>query len=190
MLTMPPASRRVVLGYTMRITLLAFTRGRIPSTGSLMGCASYGQWRRYEVATTGVHDAQIVIHLDAPVGGLYAAAGRVPCALTRLTRLESLQLAGNPDLECACGLQRRRGDATFPCNESYFRPGNVETGAEGVAFALREESHGDRRFTSGSLSTGEDGDFLFGRFEVTLKASPASGVVSASCARRAARKCA
>lgn len=73
----------------------------------------------------------------------------------------------------------QRGDATFPCNESYFTPGNVETSAEGVTFALREEDREDRRFTSGSLSTGEDGEFRFGRFEVTLKASPASGVVSA-----------
>jgi cellulose synthase/poly-beta-1,6-N-acetylglucosamine synthase-like glycosyltransferase len=72
-----------------------------------------------------------------------------------------------------------RGDATFPCNESYFTPGNVEAGTGGVTFALREESRGDRRFTSGSLSTGEDGEFHFGRFEVTMKASPASGVVSA-----------
>lgn len=71
-----------------------------------------------------------------------------------------------------------RGDATFPCNESYFTPANVQAGAEGVTFALREESRGDRRFTSGALSTGE-GDFRFGRFEVTMKASPASGVVSA-----------
>jgi len=69
------------------------------------------------------------------------------------------------------------GDATFPCNESYFTPANVETSAEGVRFALREENREDRRFTAGSLSTGEE--LQFGRFEVTLQASPASGVVSA-----------
>ena len=71
-----------------------------------------------------------------------------------------------------------RGDATFECNESFFSPANVSTDGDGVTFALRPEVRADRRFTSGALSTGER-EFLHGRFEVEMKASPASGVVSA-----------
>ncbi len=71
------------------------------------------------------------------------------------------------------------GDATFPCNESFFRPGNVETTNEGTRFILREETHQDRVYTSGSLATKDDDRFLYGRFEVEMKPSNASGVVSA-----------
>ena len=71
-----------------------------------------------------------------------------------------------------------RGDATFDCNESYFTPANVRTGPAGLVLDLRPETRGDRRFTTGSVSTGER-EFLHGRFEVAMQASPASGVVSA-----------
>lgn len=75
-----------------------------------------------------------------------------------------------------------RGDATFPCNESHFRPANVvATGEEGVRFELRREAHADRRYTSGALATRDEkgARHRYGRFEVEMKPSDVSGVVSA-----------
>lgn len=72
-----------------------------------------------------------------------------------------------------------RGDATFPCNESHFRPANVAADTQGgIRLELREESFGDRRFTAGAISTTAD-DHLYGRYEVTMRAARASGVISA-----------
>ena len=88
-LTMPPASRRVVRGYVMTVSHLSFTSGLVPGDDELMGCVSYGQWRHYTVETASVADAQLRVSLSAGstsaqpvprVGGLYAAAGRVPTA--------------------------------------------------------------------------------------------------------------
>ena len=75
--TMPPASRRTVLGYTMQVTHLAFTSGLVPGDATLMGCVSYGQWRYYTVQTTGIDDAQVFVRLSEQVGGLYATSGDV-----------------------------------------------------------------------------------------------------------------
>ena len=37
------------------------------------GCVSYNQWRHYEIQTHGAADAGLVVAVDAPVGGIYAA---------------------------------------------------------------------------------------------------------------------
>ena len=84
---MPPASMRVVRGYAMRVTLLAFASGAVPGDVTMLGCVSYGQWRRYRVKTAGSADAQLRVALSqigsggavgVNVGGLYAAADRPP----------------------------------------------------------------------------------------------------------------
>ena len=77
---MPPASRRVIKGYTMHVVHLPFAEGVVPGNAAMMGCVSYGQWRHYQVQTNGVADATIHVQLSHQVGGLYAAAGRVPTA--------------------------------------------------------------------------------------------------------------
>ena len=86
---MPDAALRVVRGYVMDITHLAFTSGAVPGDNELLGCVSYGQWRYYTVQTTSAEDAQVAVTLDRPVGGLYAAAGRQPSAdIGRLNRAD------------------------------------------------------------------------------------------------------
>ena len=72
---MAPASRRVVMGYTMQVTHIAYTDGLLLGSTSLLGCVGYSQWRRYEIRTTGTEDAVITVTLSAPVGGIYAVAG-------------------------------------------------------------------------------------------------------------------
>lgn len=84
---MPPSSQRVVRGYILHVTLLAFSSGDVPGDQKMLGCVSYGQWRRYKVATTSVEEGQLSVSLSVPgsdgaqavaVSGVYAAAGRPP----------------------------------------------------------------------------------------------------------------
>ena len=125
--TMPPASGRVIKGYTMVITHLPFTRGLIPGDGTLMGCVSYGQWRHYEVHTTGVSDAQIDIQLSAPVGGMYAKVGAVPT-------LDSYDMRAQPPLR---QLTLSPCDVTVP-NVWYFAVmlGEESEGVEETVFTM------------------------------------------------------
>jgi len=41
---MPPATTRMVLGYTMRVTSLKFSDGLVAGNSEHRGCVSYGQW--------------------------------------------------------------------------------------------------------------------------------------------------
>ena len=75
---MPPDSGRIARGYVMRIQHLAFTSGLVSGDSQLQGCVSYGQWRTYEVRTSGLADAQLYVDISAAVGGMYAAANRMP----------------------------------------------------------------------------------------------------------------
>jgi hypothetical protein len=85
---MPPATTRMVLGYTMRVTSLKFSDGLVAGNSEHRGCVSYGQWRYYSVVTTGAADAQLFAHISAPVGGVYAALGRRPTATDYDRRLQ------------------------------------------------------------------------------------------------------
>ena len=68
-------------------------------------------------------------------------------------------------------------DDTFPGNLGLFRPANVEFRAGiGAVLIVRREPLGVRDFSAGSISSREQ--FLFGRFEVTLRASNVPGVVT------------
>ena len=77
-LTMPPPSRRKVLGYRMHTSHLQFSAGLVTSTSTQQGCVSFGQWRYYEVRTSTAEDAQILVDISASVEGLYAAVDRLP----------------------------------------------------------------------------------------------------------------
>ena len=79
-LHMPPANRRRVLGYRMHVTHIGFARGQIDGNADHMGCVSYGQWRHYEVHSTGVGDGRLTAFITAPVEGMYAALNRRPTA--------------------------------------------------------------------------------------------------------------
>lgn len=73
-------------------------------------------------------------------------------------------------------------DSTFFCNKAVFRPQNVTLIPEGgVNMILRKEKLGGKDFSSGSMATKENTDsfFQYGRFEVEMKPSKTSGVVSA-----------
>ncbi|MEM7608616.1 MAG: family 16 glycosylhydrolase [Myxococcota bacterium] len=72
-----------------------------------------------------------------------------------------------------------RGTATFPCNEAHFRPDNVVQADGALRLEVRAQAYGDRTMTAGALSTSEEETHLYGRFEVEMKPSPVSGVVSA-----------
>ena len=83
---MPPAEEyRRARGYVMTVTLDKYNDDPIddapPGEGlTRSGCVSYNQWRHYEIQTHGAADAGLVVAVDAPVGGIYAARGRPPTA--------------------------------------------------------------------------------------------------------------
>ena len=83
---MPPAEEyRRARGYVMTVTLDKYNADPIddapPGDGlTRSGCVSYNQWRHYEIQTHGAADAGLVVAVDAPVGGIYAARGRPPTA--------------------------------------------------------------------------------------------------------------
>jgi len=66
---------------------------------------------------------------------------------------------------------------TFTDNLALFRPANVEFVAEtGAVFSIKGESLGVREYSSASISSKHQ--YLFGRFEATIKASNVPGVVT------------
>lgn len=68
-------------------------------------------------------------------------------------------------------------DDTFPGNLGLFRPSNVEFRDWGGALLkVRRERLGVRDFSAASISSRDR--FLYGRFETTLQASKASGVIT------------
>jgi hypothetical protein len=68
-------------------------------------------------------------------------------------------------------------DDTFPGNLGLFRPANVECCAGvGAVLSVRKEPLGVRDYSAASMSSRDR--FLFGRFEVTLRASNVPGVVT------------
>jgi len=75
-----------------------------------------------------------------------------------------------------------RLDTTFFCNQAVFAPENLlARPGGGLDLRLRREERGDRHFTAASFATKdrEDARFLYGRFEVVMKPSRVSGVLSA-----------
>lgn len=66
---------------------------------------------------------------------------------------------------------------TFPGNLALFRPANVTPAAAGgLSFAVIEESLGVRNLSAAAIST--RANFLFGRFEATLRATNVPGLVT------------
>ena len=66
---------------------------------------------------------------------------------------------------------------TFSGNLSLFRPGNFEPASDQPArLVLRREDVGVRRFTSAAITTRDE--FLYGRFEATLRPAKTSGTVT------------
>ena len=68
-------------------------------------------------------------------------------------------------------------DDTFTDNLALFRPSNIEFHSElGAALSIRRKSLGVREYSAASLTSREQ--YLFGRFEVIIKASNVPGVVT------------
>lgn len=68
-------------------------------------------------------------------------------------------------------------DDTFTDNLAMFRPLNIEFSPEiGAALSVRRESLGVREYSAASLTSRDQ--YLFGKFEVVLKASKKPGVVT------------
>jgi GR25 family glycosyltransferase involved in LPS biosynthesis len=66
---------------------------------------------------------------------------------------------------------------TFTDNLALFRPSNVKFAPEiGATFSIKSESLGVREYSSASISS--KNQYLYGRFEATIKASNAPGVVT------------
>lgn len=66
---------------------------------------------------------------------------------------------------------------TFASNLALFRASNVEpNGPNGAKLHVRREDLGVRQYSAGALTS--HADFLFGRFEATLRASDVPGVVT------------
>lgn len=66
---------------------------------------------------------------------------------------------------------------TFTDNLALFRPSNVKFEPEiGATFSIKSESLGVREYSSASISS--KNQFLYGKFEATIKASNAPGVVT------------
>jgi GR25 family glycosyltransferase involved in LPS biosynthesis len=66
---------------------------------------------------------------------------------------------------------------TFTDNLALFRPSNIEVhSSQGAALSIRRESLGVREYSAGSLTSHDQ--YLFGRFEVLMKASNVPGVVT------------
>lgn len=73
-------------------------------------------------------------------------------------------------------------DTTFFCNQAVFAPENLlARPGGGLDLRLRPEERADRHYTAASFATKDraDAKFLYGRFEVVMKPSRASGVLSA-----------
>ncbi len=68
-------------------------------------------------------------------------------------------------------------DDTFPGNLALFRPGNVrEPCTRGLELVVASASLGVREFSAGAVSS--QGQFLYGRFEATLRATDVPGLVT------------
>jgi GR25 family glycosyltransferase involved in LPS biosynthesis len=68
-------------------------------------------------------------------------------------------------------------DDTFPGNLALFRPANVSTGpAGGIELQVTQESLGVRNLSAAAVSSRDR--FLYGRFEVTLRATDVPGLVT------------
>jgi GR25 family glycosyltransferase involved in LPS biosynthesis len=66
---------------------------------------------------------------------------------------------------------------TFADNLALFRPSNVEFGSGiGAAFSVKRDPLGVRNYTAASLCSRDQ--YLFGKFEVTIRASNVPGVVT------------
>jgi GR25 family glycosyltransferase involved in LPS biosynthesis len=66
---------------------------------------------------------------------------------------------------------------TFPGNLGLFRPANVSRlAAGGLSLDVKKEALGVREFSAAAISS--RGSFLFGRFEVTLRATNVPGLVT------------
>lgn len=74
------------------------------------------------------------------------------------------------------GLWLQRND-TFTDNMALFRPSNIQIfSGLGAALSIKRESLGVREYSAASLSSRDQ--YLFGRFEATIKVSNAPGVVT------------
>ena len=70
--------KRNVGRYGLSLRHKRFVDGGLSGQEVRPGCASYGQWRRYTVVSTGVRDANIYVQLSAPVTALLLRAGGPP----------------------------------------------------------------------------------------------------------------
>jgi hypothetical protein len=68
-------------------------------------------------------------------------------------------------------------DDTFTGNLALFRPSNIElSSGQGIALCIKKATQCVREYTSASLTSRDQ--YLFGRFEATIKASNVPGVVT------------
>jgi beta-glucanase (GH16 family) len=73
-------------------------------------------------------------------------------------------------------------DSTFFCNEAAFSPDNIVPGTDGgVAMVIQPGDRHGRSYTAGDLATKDtdEANFLYGRFETTMKPARGSGIISA-----------
>ena len=64
--------------YTLTLTHKQFEEGLLARHEVRPGCVSYGQWRRFTVASTNTRDANVYVQLSVPVSALLLRAGAPP----------------------------------------------------------------------------------------------------------------
>ena len=74
-ITMPPRH-----WYRIRVNHERFDASNLASATPRDGCLAFGQWRRYEIQTTGLKDATLELVVSVPVTALYAKRGSPPTA--------------------------------------------------------------------------------------------------------------
>lgn len=90
---------------------------------------------------------------------------------------EHQRVAFNDDLQHVDRARWQLRSDTFPGNLALFRPQNVVPQAgSGIVLAVKEEALGVRSFSAAALTSRQE--YLYGRFDVTLRSSGVSGLVT------------